>query len=64
MSVFESFRLDGKVAIITGGSAGLGKDMACALAEAGCYIILTSRQLSRAQKAVEFIKNEYQPMRI
>ena len=35
MSVFESFRLDGKVAIITGGSAGLGKDMACALAEAG-----------------------------
>ena len=34
MNVLDSFRLDGRVAVITGGARYLGHDMACALAAA------------------------------
>src|SRR6478752_7740387 len=34
-NVLESFRLDGKIALVTGGARGLGRTMATALAEAG-----------------------------
>ena len=40
-SVFELFRLDGKVAIVTGAHAWLGYDIACAFAEAGADVIIT-----------------------
>ncbi len=38
MSIIDSFRLDGKVAIVTGASTGLGQGMALGLAEAGADI--------------------------
>ena len=44
-SVFELFRLDGKVAIVTGAHAWLGYDIACAFAEAGADVIITSRNV-------------------
>lgn len=37
------FRLDGKTALVTGSSRGLGRSMALALAEAGADLILTGR---------------------
>jgi NAD(P)-dependent dehydrogenase (short-subunit alcohol dehydrogenase family) len=44
MSVNE-FDLSGRVALVTGGSRGLGQIFAGALAEAGADIIITSRNL-------------------
>lgn len=42
-NVLEMFRLDGKVALITGGARGLGRTMAIALGEAGAEIALAGR---------------------
>ena len=46
MGVLDLFNLTGKVAIITGASRGLGRSMACALAEAGADVALVGRDLS------------------
>jgi len=59
MSVLEMFRLDGRVGIVTGAHAWLGYDMACALAEAGCHVVITSRDRSRAQQTADKIHNAY-----
>ena len=59
MKVMDLFSLKDEVAIVTGGHAWLGYDMACALAEAGCSIIITSRELSRAGEAAAKIAREY-----
>lgn len=40
------FELEGKVALVTGGSRGLGQAMAIGLSEAGAEVIVTSRKLS------------------
>jgi NAD(P)-dependent dehydrogenase (short-subunit alcohol dehydrogenase family) len=49
--VLDSFRLDGKVALVTGGARGLGLTMATALAEAGADVALSGRSLGPAEEA-------------
>jgi NAD(P)-dependent dehydrogenase (short-subunit alcohol dehydrogenase family) len=51
MSVLDTFRLDGKVALVTGGARGLGLTMATALAEAGADIALAGRSLAACEEA-------------
>lgn len=53
------FNLKGKVAIVTGGHAWLGYDMATTLAAAGCDIIITSRDKARAEETAKKIAAEY-----
>jgi len=45
----ESFRLDGRVALVTGGNRGLGLVMATALAEAGADVAVLSRRAKEAE---------------
>ncbi|ABG94542.1 probable 3-oxoacyl-[acyl-carrier-protein] reductase [Rhodococcus jostii RHA1] len=47
MSVLDKFRLDGRVAIVTGASSGLGVAFAKALAEAGADIVLAARRVDK-----------------
>jgi NAD(P)-dependent dehydrogenase (short-subunit alcohol dehydrogenase family) len=49
--VLDSFRLNGKIALITGGSKGLGFTMATALAEAGADVALSGRTQSTCDEA-------------
>lgn len=44
MSILDRFGLDGRVALVTGGSRGLGLEIAVALAEAGARVALTARR--------------------
>jgi NAD(P)-dependent dehydrogenase (short-subunit alcohol dehydrogenase family) len=53
--VLEVFRLDGKVALVTGGARGLGLTMARALAEAGADVALAGRSRESCQSAADTI---------
>ena len=54
-SYLGKFRLDGKVALVTGGSRGIGKAIALGLAEAGADIIIASRKLPNLEAAAHEI---------
>lgn len=47
MSVLDSFKLDGKVVIVTGASSGLGVAFAQAFAEAGADVALGARRVEK-----------------
>src|SRR5947209_14123686 len=54
--VLDLFRLDGKVAVVTGASSGLGAGFAVALAQAGADVVLGARRTDRlAQVSAEVV---------
>jgi len=51
-------RLEGKVAIVTGGSRGMGRAIAAALAREGAEVVVCSRNLEANRETAEQIKSE------
>ena len=54
---FQSIDLSGKVALVTGGSKGIGYGMAHALAQTGADIIIVSRNLAEGEKAAQDMRD-------
>ena len=55
-TINELFSLGGRVAIVTGGSRGLGQEMAEGLAEAGCALMLCARRNEWLQPTVDALR--------
>ncbi len=53
MGILDQFKLDGKVALVTGCRTGIGKALASGLAEAGADIIGVSRTLEESGSEIE-----------
>jgi NAD(P)-dependent dehydrogenase (short-subunit alcohol dehydrogenase family) len=54
--ILDRFRLDGKVAIVTGASAGLGVAIAKALAEAGADVALGARRAAALEETKQLVE--------
>src|SRR5271156_679808 len=56
MTNCRMFDLTGRVAVITGGSVGLGRQMAEGLAEMGAHLVLCARKQERCLKTAEELR--------
>lgn len=57
MSLPEVFRLDDKVAIVTGASSGLGVAFAHSFAEAGCDVVLGARRVDKLERVANSVRS-------
>ena len=56
MSTLDRFRLDGKVALVTGASSGLGVAIAQCLAEAGADVVLGARRVDKLEETTKLVE--------
>jgi NAD(P)-dependent dehydrogenase (short-subunit alcohol dehydrogenase family) len=56
MNAMSKFSLEGKIALVTGGSRGLGRAMAQALGEAGADVAVTARTLGAAEATAQELR--------
>lgn len=58
MHVLEAFRLDGRTALVTGGSRGLGLEMSRALGQAGARVVVVGRDAEQLARSAEQLRGE------
>ena len=58
MTVLSSFQLNGKLALITGSSAGIGFALARALGQAGAHVVINGRNAQKVTVAAQTLKSE------
>ena len=58
MRVLDQFKLDGRVALVTGASQGLGQGMAVALGSAGASVALVARTKASLEETAKLIEKE------
>lgn len=55
-SILNRFRLDGKVAIVTGSGRGIGAATAVAMAEAGADVVVAARTVSQLEETADLVR--------
>jgi gluconate 5-dehydrogenase len=58
MGIETTFRLDGRVALVTGSSAGIGLALARGLAQAGAKVVINGRSLASCETAAATLRSE------
>jgi NAD(P)-dependent dehydrogenase (short-subunit alcohol dehydrogenase family) len=56
MSIIDQFRLDGQVAVVTGGGRGIGEGIALGLADAGADVVVAARRENEVEAVAEKIR--------
>jgi NAD(P)-dependent dehydrogenase (short-subunit alcohol dehydrogenase family) len=54
----DLFKLDGKVALITGAGSGLGRQFAETLSDAGASVVLAARRREKLEETAELVRNK------
>ena len=53
MTILDQFRLDDRVAVVTGSGQGIGRAIAWALADAGCDVVVNARRVDDLEKKTD-----------